>query len=205
MAKQPKISPDDLNNMSIARLTSAVSGSSKAIGDQIKETLIMIFNAQKHGIMPKKALGMTDETIEILYTQAYTLYNQGKFKDAVYLFVILTLLDPETPKHNLGVAACLHRLGKYEKAAQIYMLCSVMDPQNPLPYFHAADCYIKLKALPLADMCLKNTLTRCGDKQEHAIVRERAELMLKAVDEEIVALGGFPGIEAEPPSDQLKK
>lgn len=208
MPKQPKPIPEGFANLSVDRLTAAVSGAHGVVGTQIKETLTMIFEAQKRGIMPKKALGMSDETIEALYTQAYNLYNQGKYNDAVYIFVVLMMLDPETPKHNLGCAACLHRLGKYEKAAQLYMLCSVMDPQNPLPYFHAADCYIKLKALPLADMCLKNTLKRCGESPEHSIVRERAELMLKAVDEEIVSLGGFPGIEAEsatPPTKELKK
>lgn len=209
MHKQPGITPEEFDKMSLNRVTSAVGGAQDAAATQIKETLTMIFEALKRGVMPKKALGMSEDTVEALYTQAYTLYNQGKYNDAAYIFVVLMMLDPTVPKHVIGCAACFHRMGKYEKAAQLYILCSALDAPNPLPYFHAADCYIKLKALPVADMCLKNAIERCGKEQQHALVRERAELMLKAVDDEIIALGGFPGIEAEtpvapPPSNKKK-
>jgi type III secretion system low calcium response chaperone LcrH/SycD len=197
MQRQPNPMPEEFSKMSIARMTSAVGGAHDAAAAQIKETLTMIFEALKRGVMPKKALGMSEETIEALYTQAYNLYNQGKYNDAAYIFIVLMMLDPTVPKHVLGCAACLHRMGKYEKAAQLYILCSTLDAPNPLPYFHAADCYIKLKALPIADMCLKNTLERCGKNPEHALIRERAELMLKAVDDEIISLGGFPGVEGQ--------
>src|SRR5262249_28738689 len=117
----------------------------------------------------------------------YNLYNQGKFTDASYIFIVLMVLDPNQIKFQLGAAACLHRLGKYERAAQVYLVTSALDQTNPLPHFHAADCYIKMGALPIAEMCLKNTLECCGEKPEHAIVKERAQLMLSAVREELAA------------------
>ncbi len=161
---------------------------SETIGAQLRETLNMMYEAIKKGIQPKQMLKIGDETLEGIYTQAYLFYNKGDFKDAAYLFVILMMLDPMEPKYALGSGACLHRLGKYEKAAQVYLLSSSRDPQNPLPHFHAADCYIKLKALPLADMCLKNAINCCGDKKEYELIKERATLMLQAVSEELDAM-----------------
>lgn len=178
-------------------IAGAMSGAGDAAASQIKETLAMMYSAIEKGIEPKKMLSVGDDTVEGLYSQAYTLYNTGKYNEAQYLFVILMMLNPNEPKHVLGSAACLHRLGKYDKAAQIYVLASALDKDNPLPNFHAADCYIKMKALPLADMCLRNAIKSCGDKKEFSVVRDRATLMLKAVDDEIQALGGFPGIDPE--------
>lgn len=181
----PKGGSQDFENIRVGTTVAGTEGANKAAADQIKETLDSMYKAVKQGIMPKQMLNIGDETIEGLYSQAYLLYNQGKFQESAYLFVVLVVLDPHKAKFQLGSAACLHRLGKYEKAAQIYLISSALDPENPLPHFHAADCYIKLNALPLAQMCLKNAIQLCGEKKEFEVVKERAMLMLTAVDEEL--------------------
>jgi len=193
----PKGETPDFSKLNPMKLATSFGAAGDAAASQIKETLGMMYQALERGIVPKQALNIGDDTVEGLYTQAYMLYNQGKYQDAQYLFLALMMLDPKQPKHMLGSAACLHRMGKFEKAAQVYMLITTIDPENPLPHFHAADCYIKLKALPLADMCLKSAIKCCGEKKDFAVVKERALLMLKAVDSEIQALGGFPGIEEQ--------
>lgn len=184
----PKGGSQDFDDIRVGPTVEATEGANKVAAGQLKETLEQMYGAVKQGIMPKQMFNISDETVEGLYTQAYMLYNQGKFQDAAYLFVVLVLLDPNSAKFQLGSAACLHRLGKYEKAAQVYLLSSALDQTNPLPHFHAADCYIKLNALPLAQMCLKNTIECCGQKKEHELVKERAILMLQAVDVELEAM-----------------
>jgi len=184
----PKGGAQDFSNIRMGRTISGTEGANIAAAEQIKETLQAMYGAISKGIMPKQILNLDDETLEGLYSQAFMLYNQGKYKDASYIFVVLMLLDPNQFKFQLGAAACLHRLGKYEKAAQVYLLCSALEQQNPLPHFHAADCYIKMQAFPLAEMCLKNAITCCGDKPEHALIKERAILMLKACEQESIAL-----------------
>jgi len=190
----PKGKLPEMGPIRINRTSGAIGQANDAAAKQIKETMGMMYNALQKGIMPKQMLNIGDDTIEGLYAQAYNLYNAGKYQDASYLFLVLMMLDPNQPKHLLGSAACLHRMGKYEKAGQIYILCSSIDPSNPLPHFHAADCYIKLKALPLAHMCLKNTIQCCADKKEFAVIKERATAMLEVVVQEVEAMGGFPGI-----------
>jgi type III secretion system low calcium response chaperone LcrH/SycD len=184
----PKGGQPDYDNIREGKVVEATEGVNNLAAGQVKETLKMMFEALKRGVAPKQMLSVGDDTVEGLYTQAYNLYSQGKYKDASYIFIVLLLLDPKQLKFQLGSAACLHRLGKYEKAAQVYLICSAMDQTNPLPHFHAADCYIKLGALPLAEMSLKNALECCGQKPEHAKVREQATLMLAAVQEELADL-----------------
>ncbi len=184
----PKGGSSDFANIRVGRAVEATTGANMVAAAQIKETLKMMYQGLKRGIMPKEMLKIGPETIEGLYLQAYTIYNQGKFRDAAYIFIVLILLDPNEPKFQLGSAACLHRMGKYEKAAQIYLICSALDQSNPIPHFHAADCYIKMKALPLAEMCLKNAITCCGEKKEYEVIKERSILMLKAVQDELPEL-----------------
>ncbi|MBS0634480.1 MAG: SycD/LcrH family type III secretion system chaperone [Verrucomicrobia bacterium] len=184
----PKGGSSDFENVSVGKTVDATEGANKVAAGQIRETLQDMYKAVKQGIMPKQMLNMNDETLEGLYTQAYILYNQGKYQDASFIFVILVLLDPNQQKYQLGSAACLHRMGKYEKAAQIYLICSALDQSNPLPHFHAADCYIKINALPLAEMCLNNTIECCGQKKEYEVVKERALLMLTAVKQELAEM-----------------
>src|SRR5574338_1356966 len=109
-----------------------------ASGKRAEETLKNVLeDALKKGIMPKTALSINDETMEAIYTQGYNLYNQGKFKEASYIFRLLMLLDFTTPKYVLGLAASAHRLKDYTNAANLYLLCAALDPTNPLPQFHS--------------------------------------------------------------------
>lgn len=200
----PKGGMSDFENLRVGKTVDATEGANKVASGQIRETLQEMYKAVKQGIMPKQMLNIGDETLEGLYTQAYILYNQGKFQDASFIFVMLVLLDPHQQKYQLGSAACLHRMGKYEKAAQVYLLCSALDQTNPLPHFHAADCYIKMNALPLAEMCLNNTIETCGQKKEYEIIKERASLMLTAVKEELQVMLKNAANE-EKPKDKTEK
>ncbi len=143
--------------------------------------------ALKKGIMPKQALQISDETMEAIYTQAYTLYNQGRFRDASYIFRLLMLLDFTTPKYVLGLAACAHRLQDFTNAANLYFLCTALDPDNPLPHFHATDCYVQLGAIGIASYSLQLAITTAGDQPEYQAIKQRAELMKEAIDKQIEA------------------
>lgn len=141
--------------------------------------------ALKKGIMPKTALKLSDDTMEAIYTQAYTLYNQGKFRDASYVFRLLMLLDFTTPKYVLGLAACAHRVKDYTNAANLYYLCAALDPSNPMPHFHAADCYMQLGAIGIASYSLGLAIETAGMQPQYEIIKERATLMRDALDKQI--------------------
>lgn len=141
--------------------------------------------ALKKGIMPKQALQISDDTMEAIYTQAYTLYNQSKYRDASYVFRLLMLLDFTTPKYVLGLAACAHRLSDFTNAANLYFLCAALDPTNPIPHFHSTDCYIQLGATAIASYSLQLAIEAAGDQPQYQTIKQRAELMKEALDKQI--------------------
>jgi type III secretion system low calcium response chaperone LcrH/SycD len=186
----PKKKPVDVSSINFTKLMASLGNITYLIGDHIKDTLRAAYEGAKKGIAPKQAVNLSEQSIESIYAKAYAFYNQGKYKEANFVFQALMLLDPTQPKHVLGCAACLHRMEFYDKAAELYLLCSSLDPENPLPHFHASDCYIKLKNPDLAAFELKNTIECAKDKSEFAIIKERALMTLETVQAEIAARGG---------------
>lgn len=143
--------------------------------------------ALKKGIMPKQALQISDDTMEAIYTQAYTLYNQSKYRDASYIFRLLMLLDFTTPKYVLGLAACAHRVQDFTNAANLYFLCAALDPDNPIPHFHATDCYLQLGAKAIASYSLQLAIEAAGEQPQYQTIKQRAELMKEALDKQLEA------------------
>ncbi len=139
----------------------------------------------KKGIMPKQALQISDDTMEAIYTQAYTLYNQGKFREASFIFRLLMLLDFTTPKYILGLAACAHRLKDFTNAANLYFLCAALDPRNPLPHFHSTDCYVQLGAIAIAAYSLQLAIETAGEQPQYESIKQRAEIMKEALDKQL--------------------
>lgn len=176
----------DYSKMSVHKMSRAMEKVNFTAGQQLKETMAIVYEAMKKGATHKDIFDFKPETIEYFYAQAYTMYNQGKYNEALYMFQILLLMDPGQIRHALGTAACLHRMGKYEAAGQIYLVAAPLDPENPLPYFHAADCYIKLHVNMMAEFHLTRCLELCGTKEQFAMIKDRASVMLEAVKAELV-------------------
>lgn len=168
-----------------------------------KETITaLLTQAMNKGVMPKHALHLGDETMEAIYGQGYNLYNQGRYKEASYIFRLLMLLDYVTPKYILGLAACLHRMKDYNTAANVYLLCGTLDTGNPLPHYHAADCYLQLNLPVMAVFSLDLAITAAGTQPQYAIIKERATLMRQTLDKQLKAEKKGEG---KPGQDQEKK
>ncbi|MFQ5730250.1 MAG: SycD/LcrH family type III secretion system chaperone [Waddliaceae bacterium] len=131
-------------------------------------------------LAPRNIVGLTDFQVEGMYGQAYRLYNNGKYKDAMEMFRLLTMVDANEPKYFMGMAASLHMMKQYKGAVSVYMLCGTLDPLNPVPHYHAADCYIKMKDPFSAIISLEMAVKRAGDKPEFQAIKERSEAMIKA-------------------------
>lgn len=163
----------------VAQLNKLASGPAR---DTIKTIL---FESINKGILPRHALRLEDDTMEAIYSQAYTLYNQGKYQEASYVFRMLMLLDYMTQKYILGLAACLHRMKEYKNAANIYMLCSTLDSTNPLPYYHSADCFLQLSMPEMASFALGMAMEIAKDQPQFSVIKERARLMKETLDAEL--------------------
>lgn len=135
--------------------------------------------------IPKNALGITDAMTESLYSQAYRLYNTGKYDDAIELFRILTMCDPTESKFAMGLAACFHLLKDFKSAVGTYMLCSMMEPENPVPHFHASDCYLKMNDKVSALIALEMAVTRAGEDPRYKALVDRATMTMDKIKLEL--------------------
>lgn len=157
-------------------------------------------NIFEKGMMPKDALGIQESDTESLYAQGYQLYNMGKYKDARNVFASLLMIDPIEPRFMFGHAACSHMLEEYETAADMYTHQAMVSPDDPVPYYHAADCYIKIADPFSAEVALNLVIKRSQNRPEFAMIKERAEMTVKKLSEELQTegLGGAPET-MEPP------
>lgn len=141
----------------------------------------------KQGITPKDALSISPGYLENIYGQAYRLYNTGKYGEASHLFRLLIMFNSLEPKYMLGFAACLHMLKDYADAIQAYTMTSILDPENPLPHYHSSDCCIQMKEYISAMLCLELAIEYARDKPEFAQMKERAQLSLKSLKDQVTA------------------
>ena len=136
----------------------------------------------------KKIFGVNDSSVQGMYGQAHRFYSQGKYNEALDLFRLLILLENSEIKYFMGASACLHMLKEYSSAVQTYMICGIMDPKDPRPHYHAADCHMKLGDKFAAVVSLEMALARAGEKPEFIQLKERAQLLIAGLKEEMVKI-----------------
>lgn len=191
----------DFDKMDINKLSDTLQkinfGAGKAAEDVFKTIMEKVV---ARGVLPKDALRINDATMEAIYTQAYNLYNQGKYKESSYIFRLLMLLDFMTPKYTLGIAACLHRMKDYVNASNMYLLCAAFDPKNPMPHYHAADCYLQMSLPELAILSLDMAISVAAEQPQYAVVKERAGLLRDGLKEQLKGKAAETG----PKTDEAK-
>lgn len=144
----------------------------------------------KKGNSIKDVLGISDESAEAIYGQAYLLYTTGRYKDAAEIFKLLIMMNSTESKYVMGLAACYHMLKEYHSASSTYMLVSAIDTVNPLPYFHASDCYIQMGDPISAALMLEMTLKKAADQKKFETLKQRAEITLAGLKGKLLKRSG---------------
>lgn len=157
-------------------------------------------------LLPKNIMGLSDAVVEGLYSQAYRLYNTGKYKDASQLFRLLIMIDPTEAKYTMGMAACFHMLKEYESAVSAYALCGIIDPDSPIPHYHSSDCYIQMKDYVSAMIALEMAIKRAGEKPEFQSLKDRALMTMESLKKE-AKIGTLPDelLKQVKPKEKKKK
>lgn len=150
-------------------------------GEQGKDMEKLSKTALYEQLLPKNAMGLSDAMVEGLYSQAYRLYNTGKYKDASQLFRLLIMIDSTEAKYTMGLAACFHMLKEYESAVSTYALCALIDPDSPIPFYHSSDCYIQMKDFVSAIISLEMAVKRAAGKPEFQSLQDRALMTIESL------------------------
>jgi len=129
--------------------------------------------------------GLKDESeVDELYEKAYTLYESGKYYEAGYLFRILTAIDPLKPEYSLALGGCAQMTHQYRPAVTFYTNAGNLDPDNPIPFYHAGDCYMSLGESGMAIASFELAIKRMGDRQEYAILKQTATMLISGLKKE---------------------
>jgi type III secretion system low calcium response chaperone LcrH/SycD len=160
-------------------LGKAVDKETMARANKILESMLV------KGKLPREALGFTAAKMDSIYSQAYRLYNTGRYKEAVQLFRTLVLLDSTDSKYTLGLAACAHMMKEYMSAVQLYLYAAMIDPKNPVPHFHASDCYLQMRDKPSALISLEMAVKLAGSRTEYQILKDRSLLTIESLKKDI--------------------
>ena len=129
----------------------------------------------------------TAAQFEEFYQTGINLYNAGSYNDALPYFHILMVGQANDARFSFAAAASYHMLKDYNQAAAFYHLTSMIDPTNPVPFYHLADCCIKLQDLVAAYVALDMGIQQGKNHPKHAVLVGRMQNLFKSLTHELAA------------------
>jgi len=125
--------------------------------------------------------GLSDKEMEAVYGIAYTLYESGKYEEALQVFQFLCFNNHYEKRYWVGLGATQQMRKAYEEALQAYAFAAVMDLDDPSIPLHAARCCMALERFKDAEKSLEAASALAEDKAEHADTKARADALLELV------------------------
>jgi type III secretion system low calcium response chaperone LcrH/SycD len=124
-------------------------------------------------------LGYTGESQQKTYAAGYSLYNQGKYEEALSLLGLVLLQNHLEPRYHMAFAACLHMLKRHEDALVYYAIAAAANPADAEPVLRSAQCLIELSRFDEAAEKLRSLETRLQSDAERAELRGRIAPVLE--------------------------
>ncbi len=84
------------------------------------------------------------EEQKMLYTSAFTFYQQKSFEQSQNLFLQLCMTNPFEETFWRGLASSLQMLSRWKEALHAWCISALLSDHDPLPHFHAAECFFSL-------------------------------------------------------------
>ncbi|MEX0962270.1 MAG: hypothetical protein WDZ28_05395 [Simkaniaceae bacterium] len=113
----------------------------------------------------------SDEDLDLLYSIAFSLYEQNDYKSSKEIFRQLVLAKPMERKNWLALAGALQMGRDYQEALTAWGISALYDDHDPLPHFHAAECLFSMenqeegeKALSAAEARMEEENSDLSDK-----------------------------------------
>jgi len=126
----------------------------------------------------KELLGLTDDTLQILYKGAKRLFDNGNHPQAEAAFFFLTTVDFKQYAFWLGLGHAAFHLGNHNQAINAYEMADSCCPSSIWPHIYMANCFEaqmdyqeSLTALEKAQLELNNSQEK--DPHLEVDLRER--------------------------------
>ena len=86
--------------------------------------------------------GYTDEELYLIAQHGYTLFLNGKVKDAKVIFEGLVAIDPRNDYYYRALGVVYHRQGDVERAIRQFTHAVTVAPESPAAYVNRAEVHI---------------------------------------------------------------
>ncbi|MEL7389108.1 MAG: tetratricopeptide repeat protein [Pseudomonadota bacterium] len=91
----------------------------------------------------RTALGITDASIEALYSRAHQRFLIGQYRRAEEIFRSLCALDQSRVDFWLGLGICYRIRGEDDAALRIFNQAAAIAPSNAIPHLHRFDIFMR--------------------------------------------------------------
>tara|TARA_B100001248_G_scaffold241598_1_gene208388 strand:- start:61470 stop:61970 length:501 start_codon:yes stop_codon:yes gene_type:complete len=132
----------------------------------------------------REVQGISDESMDAIYSIAYSLYQNSKYEDAHKVFQFLCFYDHYEKRYWLGLAACRQMLKEYEGAVDAYGFAAFLDTDDPKIPLYAADCLLASGDKERAQHALESVVEFAGNKKDHKSLKERAQNILGLIQDD---------------------
>lgn len=141
--------------------------------------------------------GMTMEQAYAIAEFGYTMYGQGRYKDARTLFEGLVIGNPYDPYFHAMLGAIYTKLDMHEEAAQEFSIAIELDPEDINSYVNRGELLLQHGEFESAMEDLKAAIDLDPEGKNPASLRARAlaaatAAAIKELIEKKTAEGGSP-------------
>jgi tetratricopeptide (TPR) repeat protein len=98
-----------------------------------------IFSALRQGKSLVEALDLPEQTIDLLYAQAFARFGAGDYSAALTLFQALSFLAPSVRDHWLGLGISARASDQLSLARVAFETAVAIAPQSAAPRFHLCE------------------------------------------------------------------
>jgi len=134
--------------------------------EQLETLFDRVLEGVQEGATFKDMYGISSETMEEIYAQAYGFYRQGRLDEAESLFRFLCVYDFHNADYALGLAAVFQLKERYDKALDVYaMAYTIGGGRDERAMFYAGECNLLLRRLGKARRCFETVLEDAGDSR----------------------------------------
>ena len=141
----------------------------------------MLTNFFNNGGTFQELKNLSPETMESVYSVAYSLYQNGKYEKATKVFQFLCFYDHYNAKYYLGLGACRLMEKEYESAIELFSFAAAMNTDDPRAMLHIGDCHLAMDNGEAAKIAYKTSIDWAGDQEEFSDEKKRAENMLSSL------------------------
>lgn len=122
--------------------------------------------ASELGASVAEIQGISESTLESMYSYAYDFYKKGQLDDAELFFKFLCIYDLKNPDYLMGYGAVCQLKEEYQRAYDLYCLSfTASDSASYQPVYFMGLCQLGLKNTPTAITCFRSVAENSHDEE----------------------------------------